>query len=83
MLRGAHTKINFSLNLSRVDLKVAPVKKERIAYHLQFFPIFFEQPLFFNQIVKKLKYKRSPPATEMASHHATAKFRLFQKSIER
>ena len=31
MLRGVNTKINFSLNLGRVDLKVAPAKEERIA----------------------------------------------------
>ena len=51
MLRGAHSKINFSLNLGRVDLKVVPVKEEIVAYHLQFFPNFFELPLFFNRFL--------------------------------
>ena len=40
MLSGVQTKINFSLNLSRVDSKVVPAKLERIAHHLQFFSIF-------------------------------------------
>ena len=53
MLSGVHTKINFSLKLSMVDLKVDPAKEEKNAYHLQFFPIFFEQPLFFNRFLKK------------------------------
>ena len=81
MLRGVQTKINFSPNLSRVDLKIALDKEERIAYQLQFFLNFFDHPLFSNRFEKKLKIARPPPATEMASHHATAKFRLFQKSI--
>ena len=37
MLRGVHTKINLSLNLSRVDLKVDPAKEEKIANDRQFF----------------------------------------------
>ena len=78
MLKGVHIKFNFSLNLSREDLKVVPAKEEIIAYHLRFFLNFFEQPLFFYRFLKRLKYTRLPSATEMASHHATAKFRLFQ-----
>ena len=33
MLRSVQTKTNFSLNLSRINLKVVPDKKERIACH--------------------------------------------------
>ena len=36
MLKGVHIKFNFSLNLSRVDLKFLRGKEEIIAYHLQF-----------------------------------------------
>ena len=36
MLRGVHSKINFSLNLVRVDLRIVPVKDEIIVYHVQF-----------------------------------------------
>ena len=48
MLRGVHIKINFSLSLSRVDLKVVPAEEEIVVYHLQFFSNFFERPLFYS-----------------------------------
>ena len=53
MLKGVHIKFNFSRNLSRVDLKFLRGKEETIAYHLQFFPNFFDHPLFFNRFLKK------------------------------
>ena len=78
MLRGVHTKINFSLNLSRVDLKVAPDKKERIACHLQFFPIFFDHPLFFNRFLKKPELCRRMVQGHFNSRRGSLEFRLFQ-----
>ena len=36
-------------------MKVVPAKEEIIAYHLQFFPNFFEQPLFFLSNFEKLE----------------------------
>ena len=56
MLRGVHTKINFSLNLSRVDLKVFPVKEETIAHHLQFFPIFLNTRYFAIDFLESLNF---------------------------
>ena len=56
MLSGVHTKINFSLNLSRVDLKVFPVEEETIAHHLQFFPIFLTNRYFSIDFLKSLKF---------------------------
>ena len=42
-----------------------------------------DELVIFLSMFERLKYTRHPPATEMASHHATAKFRLFKKSIEK
>ena len=63
MLRGVYTKINISLNLSRVDSKVVPVKEERMAYHLQFFSIFSDNQsthaLFISAQVGNQKVKKN------------------------
>ena len=56
MLRGVHSKINFSLNLGRVDLRIVPVKDEIIVYHLQFFRKFFDHPFFLNRFLKMLNF---------------------------
>ena len=52
MLRGVHSKINFSLNLVRVDLTIVPVKDEIIVYHLQFFKKNFDNPFFLNRFLE-------------------------------
>ena len=56
MLRGVHSKINFSLNLLRVDLRIFPVKDEIIAYHLQFFKKISDHPFFLNRFLKNSQY---------------------------
>ena len=52
MSKGVHIKFNFSLNLSKVDLKFRRGKDETIAYHLHFFSDFFDHPLFFYRFLK-------------------------------
>ena len=73
MLRSVHSKINFSLNLFRVVLRIFPIKDEIIVHHLQIFKRFFDRPLFFNRFFKRLKYTSLPPAP-------SAKFSLFKKN---
>jgi hypothetical protein len=46
MLSGVHFKFKFSLSLTRVDLKIALGKEERIGYHLHFFKIFLTTRYF-------------------------------------
>ena len=60
MLRGVYSKINFSFNLFRVDLRIVPVKDEIIAYHLQFFYNFFWPLVFFKWIFEKAEIYQTP-----------------------
>jgi hypothetical protein len=81
MLRGVQTKINFSPNLSRVDLKIALDKEERIAYQLQFFMNFSDHPLFSYRFLKKPELCRRMVRGHFSSRRGSGNFQLFLKSI--
>jgi hypothetical protein len=77
MLRGVQTKINFSLNLTRVDLKVFRGKEETIAYHLQFLLNFSDHPLFFNRFFKKPELCRRMVRGHFSRRRGYGVFQLF------
>jgi hypothetical protein len=76
MLRGVHFKFNFSLSLTRVDLKIALGKEERIGYHLQFFLNFFCHPLFSNRFLKKPELCRRMVRGHFSSRRGCGVFQL-------